>query len=140
MNPTVKFAVARVQGLFYVVTGLWPIVHIGSFLFVTGPKTDLWLVQSFGALLVAVGCVMLLSTAEDRLGLTCKRLGIAVAAALAGADLVFALRGTIARIYLADAALELLFIVAWSAMMLADRAARRRYLIGSGIGGHIVTR
>ena len=126
MNPTVKFAIARAQGLFYVVTGIWPIVHMPSFLFVTGPKTDLWLVKSFGALLVAVGGVMMVSTLEDRLGLTCKRLGIAVAAALAGADLAFASKGTIAPIYLVDAAVELGFIVAWLVAMTADRAQRRR--------------
>jgi hypothetical protein len=136
MTPTVKFAIARMQGLFYVATGIWPIVHMDSFLAVTGPKTDLWLVQTFGALLAGLGGVMLASTTEERLGLTCKRLGIAVASVLAGADLLFALRGTISIVYLADAAIELLFVVAWLVTIGADRTLRRRVAQAAGFPGH----
>jgi hypothetical protein len=34
--------VALVQGVYFLLTGVWPIVHLPSFLAVTGPKTDLW--------------------------------------------------------------------------------------------------
>jgi hypothetical protein len=37
-------AVALVQGAFYVATGVWALVDLDSFMAVTGPKTDLWLV------------------------------------------------------------------------------------------------
>lgn len=136
MHPTVKFAIARAQGLFYVVTGLWPIVHLESFLAVTGPKTDLWLVQTLGALLVGVGGVMLLSTTEERLGLTCKRLGVAVSGVLAGAEVSFFLRGHTATTHLVHAAIEALFVVAWLTTMFADRTLRRRQLAQMGFAGH----
>jgi hypothetical protein len=42
-------------------------------------------------------------------------LGVGSAAALGSAGAVFALRGRIAKIYLADAGLEALLIVAWAA-------------------------
>jgi hypothetical protein len=32
-------------------TGLWPLVSIGTFQQVTGPKTDLWLVKTVGVLI-----------------------------------------------------------------------------------------
>jgi hypothetical protein len=35
----------RGQAMFYVITGLWPLVSLGSFERVTGPKTDDWLVH-----------------------------------------------------------------------------------------------
>lgn len=34
-------SVGAVQGTFYLATGIWPLVHIESFVAVTGPKTDL---------------------------------------------------------------------------------------------------
>ena len=36
------------QGVYYVVSGAWPLVHIDSFQKVTGRKTDLWLVHTVG--------------------------------------------------------------------------------------------
>lgn len=38
-------AVGWSQGVYFGATGLWPILHLPSFLFVTGPKIDTWLVQ-----------------------------------------------------------------------------------------------
>jgi hypothetical protein len=53
------------QGLFYVVTGLWPVIHLRSFEAVAGRKRDRWLVQTTGALIAAIG-VSLLVAARDR--------------------------------------------------------------------------
>lgn len=50
--------VAAGQALLYLATGLWPVIHLRSFLSVTGPKTDLWLVESFGLLIAAFGLVL----------------------------------------------------------------------------------
>lgn len=47
--------VAALQGLFYLATGVWPLIHIDSFLAVTGSKTDLWLVYTVGLLVSVVG-------------------------------------------------------------------------------------
>ena len=38
------------QSVYYVSTGVWPIVHLRSFMALTGRKRDTWLVQTFGAL------------------------------------------------------------------------------------------
>ena len=56
---------AGIQGLYYLITGIWPLVHMESFLAVTGPKTDLWLVQTVGALIAVIGA-MLLASASGR--------------------------------------------------------------------------
>lgn len=50
---------AIAQGLFYLVTGVWPIVSINTFLKVTGPKTDLWLVKTVGAVIAVIGAALL---------------------------------------------------------------------------------
>ncbi len=35
-----------VQGIYFLMTAIWPIVHLESFMIVTGYKTDQWLVQA----------------------------------------------------------------------------------------------
>jgi hypothetical protein len=47
------------QGLYYILTGLWPVVSMQSFELVTGPKTDDWLVQTVGLLLAVIGMTLL---------------------------------------------------------------------------------
>lgn len=44
---------AFLQGTYYLLTGVWPFASMGTFLAVTGPKTDLWLVRTVGALVAA---------------------------------------------------------------------------------------
>jgi hypothetical protein len=105
-----------VQGVFYLASGLWPVLHLRSFEKVSGKKTDTWLVQTTGALIAAVGAALLVGAAErPRPSRTVAVLGIASAAVLGLADLVFVAKGRIPRVYLADAAAEGAAIAAWIA-------------------------
>lgn len=54
-------ALATGQGLYFLVTGIWPLVHIKSFQWVTGPKVDLWLVKTVGVLIAVMGAVLTLA-------------------------------------------------------------------------------
>jgi hypothetical protein len=105
--------VAWVQGVFYVLTGLWAIVHLDSFEAVTGPKTDDWLVKTVGVLVTVVGAVLLLAAWRGRLTGELALLGAGCALALAGIDLVYALSGVISPIYLLDAAAEIGLAALW---------------------------
>ena len=104
--------VAAAQGIFYVVTGLWPVLHLRSFEAVTGEKTDKWLVRTTGGLIAAIGLALLTSGRAHR---TAKVLGVASAAVLAAADILAVGKRRIPRIYLADAACEVGAIGAWIA-------------------------
>src|SRR5215203_2713623 len=42
------------QGTYTLITAIWPLIHIESFMEVTGYKTDIWLVKMVGALLLPV--------------------------------------------------------------------------------------
>src|SRR4051794_29647533 len=84
-------AVAAVQGLFYVATGLWPLFDIDSFQAVTGAKTDLWLVYTVGVLVAVVGCVLLSASHSGRVTAEVALLAVGCALALAGIDVVFVL-------------------------------------------------
>lgn len=104
---------AVVQSVVYVSTGLWPLVHIDSFLLVTGPKYDLWLVQTVGVLVALIGGALAAAAWNRRITPEIALLGAGVAVALAVIDVVFVVRDVIASVYLADAAMELLFAAGW---------------------------
>ena len=98
--------VTSFQGIYYVTSGLWPILHMNSFEQVTGPKRDKWLVKTVGALITAIGSTLLFSAAREPESKTARNLGISTALALIGIDSIYSIRGTIPKIYLMDAAVE----------------------------------
>lgn len=98
----------QVQGAYYVAGGIWPILHLRSFMALTGPKQDTWLVKVFGAFIAAVGVVLLVPVARAERAFA-ARLAVISAVTLAGAEAWYVARRRISPIYLADAALELLF-------------------------------
>jgi hypothetical protein len=103
---------ARFQGSFNVINGLWPLVHMRSFEAVSGPKTDKWLVRTVSGLLITVGLEQLRASSQEETA-AAKRLGIGAAATLAAIDLVYVAKGRISKIYLLDAAVEILIIGRW---------------------------
>lgn len=104
---------ALAQGVYFAATGIWPILHLRSFETVTGPKVDGWLVKTFGALVGVVGGALVIGAFESPRSRTLRTLGIGSAAALALADAIYAGKGRIARIYLADALVEAAIVGAW---------------------------
>lgn len=107
-------AVAGGHALYYVVTGTWPLLHMPSFLRVTGPKTDLWLVRTVGALITVVGLTLGRAAIRRRITSDIALLAIGSAAALTAIDIIYVARGRIAPIYLLDAAGEIALIGAWA--------------------------
>jgi hypothetical protein len=103
-----------VQGAYFALTGLWPLVSIGTFMRVTGPKTDIWLVKTVGVIVLAIGGVLLVAGARGAVTLEIHLLAVASAAGLAGIDIYYAVKGTIARIYLADAAAQIALTALWA--------------------------
>ena len=98
---------------YIMITAVWPIMDIDSFILVTGPKTDIWLVKTVGALLIPVSLSMysyFRTTTVDRPILV---LGIGTAIAFISIDVYYSTSGTISDIYLLDAAVEFLFLVGW---------------------------
>ena len=111
-----------VQGIYYTLTGVWPLVHVRSFLAVTGPKTDLWLVKTVGVLVAVIGVVIALAWWRGRVTDEVALLAVGSAAGLMAIDVVYVVKRVIPPIYLADAAAEALLIIAW-AIAFADMVA-----------------
>jgi hypothetical protein len=106
--------VAAVQGVYFLLTGLWPLVSVNSFQGVTGPKMDLWLVYTVGLLITAVGVTLIVAATTGRITPEVAIAALGSAAGLAGIDFVFVSRGVISWVYLLDAAAEVGLIAWWA--------------------------
>ena len=101
------------QGVYYALTGIWAILDIRSFQKITGPKTDIWLVKTVGALVVAIGAALGMAGLRRNETPEIAVLGAGSAAALGAIDVVYVARKRISPIYLLDAVAEAGIIVMW---------------------------
>ena len=100
---------ALAQGLYWGVTGVWPILHPRSFEAVIGPRRERWVAKSMGAVVAVVGGTLLVAGARRRVTPGVMLLGATSALAVGG----YAARGRLRRVYLADAAIEAALAAAW---------------------------
>jgi hypothetical protein len=115
------FLTALTQGIFYVLTGIWPLVSIESFQLVTGPKHDLWLVKTIGAILSVIGITLIIAAIQQEAMLSTAVLAIGSAVVLAGVDIIYFKKRIITAIYLLDALAELLFIAWWTTILFVNK-------------------
>jgi hypothetical protein len=115
-------SIGWIQGLYFLLTGIWPLVSIKTFQLVTGRKTDHlitgreadhWLVNTVGVLVIAIGITLLFSAWRGRFSAEVAILGIAAAIGLIGIDVIYVARGTISAVYLIDAVLQAAIVIAW---------------------------
>ncbi|MGW0467924.1 hypothetical protein ACWDX6_22090 [Streptomyces sp. NPDC003027] len=106
-------AVARAQGVFNIVGGLWPVVSLRTFEQVYGAKTDKWLQRTSGALLASAGFSMLCAGSTPAGVRHARRVGVGTALTFLAIDLVYVPRRTIPATYLMDAAKEIAWLAAW---------------------------
>jgi hypothetical protein len=105
--------VARLQGTFWLVTGLWPFLHLKSFIWVTGPKQDYWLLYTVALLISVIGATLLAAGLRKGVTQEIKWLGMGGAAGLIFIDVYFALQDVIRDVYLLDAVAEGALIILW---------------------------
>jgi hypothetical protein len=127
-------ALLWLQGLYYLATGVWPLVSIETFQLVTGPKTDNmptglevdhWLVMTVGVLVTAIGLTLLVAAWRRTYPGEVGFLAVASAAGLAGIDVLYVNRHVIPPIYLADAATEVALILGWAWILVRQSGAGR---------------
>ena len=104
---------ATLHGSYYLVTGLWPLLSMRSFEWVTGRKTDRWLVRMVGLLAAVIGLSILRD--RDRHPPADRTLPVGAAVAFSAIDIVYTANGTIRPIYLGDAVVEAALIAGWLA-------------------------
>jgi hypothetical protein len=107
------------QGLYNLVTGVWPLLHVNSFMVVTGPKVDVWLVKMVALLNVSIGLTILSGLRNKQHSLI---LAFCTALSFLLIDTYYALVGRIWYVYLVDAAIQLAFLVTIIILVLKNQA------------------
>jgi hypothetical protein len=105
--------VSVIQGFYYVLTGVWPLLSRRTFERVTGPKSDFWLVQTVGVVVAVVGVVLMMAGIRKRIMPEIGVLAVGNAAGLAGIDLVYSSKGRISPVYAVEATAEFALMVPW---------------------------
>ncbi|HSL44215.1 MAG TPA: hypothetical protein VK897_12335 [Anaerolineales bacterium] len=105
--------VSLVQGIYFFISGIWPILSMSTFLKVTGPKTDLWLVKTVGLILAVIGIVLIYAQWNAKVDTSIMILAIGSALSLVIVEFVYVAKRVISPIYLGDAAIELILIAWW---------------------------
>jgi hypothetical protein len=113
-----QYTVALVQGIYFLVTGIWPLLSMRTFLAVTGPKTDLWLVKTVGLILAVIGAVLIYAWVIAAINPPVISLAIGAAASLTLVEIVYVSKRVISPIYLGDAVAELGLIAWWAIALL----------------------
>jgi hypothetical protein len=101
------------QCSYYLVTAIWPLVDINSFMLVTGYKTDIWLVKTVGVLFIPIALTLatyLPNAAPDKRVII---LGGFTALVVCIIDFYYSGAGVISRIYRVDGCIQLAFISGW---------------------------
>lgn len=102
-----------IQGIYFFITGLWPILHIESFIWISGPKYDIWLVKTVGILIAIIGLVLFSAGINRRVNEEIFLLAVGSAAGLATVDIYYVLINRIWDVYLLDAVVEGILIILW---------------------------
>ena len=101
------------QGLYFLVTAIWPLVSMRTFEAVTGPKTDKWLVKTVSSLIGVIGLALLLAAYRGLVSEEIALMAAGSAAVLGLIDVIYVSKGVIARVYLLDALAEAVIVAAW---------------------------
>lgn len=107
------YPVALVQGIYFFITGIWPIISIRTFLLVTGPKTDIWLVKTVGIVLATIGATLVFAQLNAQINPPVIFLAIGSALSLTVVEVFYVAKRVISPIYLGDALIELILIGWW---------------------------
>jgi hypothetical protein len=113
--------VAASQAAYYLLTGVWPFLHLPSFLAVTGDKDDIWLVETVAVLVIAIGAALALAAFRNRVSAEIILLAVASAVALVSVEIIYVVRQRIAATYLIDVAIHLLLLAAWIVALIRRR-------------------
>jgi len=107
--------VAIVQGAYLVAAGLWPILDLGSFMKVTGPKFEGWLPKGVGACMANIGAALGAAGLRGKVARELRILGVSTALSFAAMDFWYAgLRRRISRVYLLNGITQVAFVGAWA--------------------------
>lgn len=102
-----------VQTIYYFLTAAWGLLDIESFMLVTGPKTDVWLVKTVSILLLAVSFSFVPYLFIKTNYWPVILLAVCCCIFLAGIDIYYAGKNVISAIYFVDSIAQFILLIAW---------------------------
>ena len=115
-----------VQGVYTFVTALWALIDVDSFMKVTGPKHDVWLLKTVSALLLALGIGMITEAIVRSYSLPLLILILTSSIGLAIIDFYYSGKEVIWDIYKLDGAAQICFIVLWCFILSSYKSIKTR--------------
>jgi hypothetical protein len=109
------------QTFYYLITSIWALVDIRSFMRITGPKTDLWLVKTVAVLLLAISFSFIASLKFRSYEVSVITLAVSCCLLLICIDCFYVWKGTISKVYLLDAVAELCLLIGWLIIIIKRR-------------------
>jgi hypothetical protein len=110
-----------VQGIYTLLTALWGLIDIRSFMRVTGPKTDIWLVKTVSVLLLPITFCFFAALFLNMPFLPVTIIGILTTSGLAAIDFYYTTNRTIKWVYALDGIAEVLFLITWIYLLLMHK-------------------
>jgi hypothetical protein len=116
--PRLLYVLGFIHASYFIAIGLWPVMNINSFMFFTGPKTDIWMAKSLGLLMSIIGLMLILAIVRNKLIMELIMLIIFSGLALGAVEFYYGWNDMISEIYLLDAAAEFFFTLCWILLLL----------------------
>lgn len=120
------------QAGYYFATGIWPLLHMESFILITGPKQDLWLVRTVALLITVISISLLSGQLRRRPSVETSTLAFGSALSLIVIDVWYVLGGVISPIYLLDALVEAVIVAALLRAIVNQTSSERPQNNGGG--------
>lgn len=108
----IRYLVA-IQSCYLLLTALWPLIDIDSFMLITGPKQDVWLVKTVAVLLIPVALCLSTYLLTGGSYVYPMVLGSMIPIAFMSIDFYYAGKNVISDVYLIDGIIQVIFFGAW---------------------------
>jgi hypothetical protein len=109
------------QSGYTLLTALWGLLDIDSFMAVTGPKTDIWLVKAVSVLFVSIALSLIVSFVFNPSDKSSATLAITVSIGIAIIDFYYSLNHIIRPVYIVDGCIQLIFFCCWIRILIAKK-------------------
>src|SRR5437868_12042149 len=102
-----------IQSGYYLLTALWAIIDINSFMTVTGPKTDIWLVKTTAAMIITISLTLGSYLFMQGNKSPAIILGSISAFSFVIIDFYYVAENVISNIYVLDGIFESILLIGW---------------------------
>ena len=113
------------QGMYIFLTALWALVDIKSFMIITGPKTDIWLVKTVAVSLISISLFFILSSAKSE-DPAVSFAAFVFSFGFGYLDFFYSMNNTIRWVYAIDGIIESLFGLLWLYFIFSGKKENRK--------------